>query len=177
MSADERPRVGAPFGSTRLGVATAVRQPDWTPRWRFDLGVRMAASELIPRAHRKAIVYAGTGPLPQDAFSDYGLVEAADYLKNNAIALYVLYFGETPAPELGFLCRETGGQLYSYYAPAGLDPLLAGMRRAVSPRYSLRYISRSDAMFGRNYIELRAEVILHRKSGRAAIGYYAPLSD
>ncbi|MBN1834215.1 MAG: hypothetical protein JW820_00115 [Spirochaetales bacterium] len=177
ISAGERPRVVAPFGSTRLQVATAVRQPDWTPRWRLDLGLRMAASELVPRPHRKAVVYVATGALDQDAFSDYSLVEVADYLKNNAIPLYVLCFGQEPAAELEFLCRESGGALYFYYAPAGLNPLFSGMRDYVGPRYTLRYLSRSDAMFGKNYIELRAEVILHRKSGRAAIGYYAPLSD
>ena len=123
------------------------------------------------------MVFAGTGDLPPDAFADYSLVEVVDYLKNNAIPLYVVYFGESVSPELEYICAETGGGVFSYYAPAGLDALLAAMKRYVSSRYSLRYSSRSDARFGQSYIELRAEVILHRKSGRAASGYYAPLSD
>jgi DNA-binding beta-propeller fold protein YncE len=177
LSADRRPRVDAPFGSSRLEVSEAVRRPDWTPGWRFDLGIRMAASELIPRGQRKAVVYVGSGSLPDDSFGDYTLVEVADYLKNNGIPLYVVYFGRELAPELEFLCAETGGGAFSYYAPAGLNPVLALMRRWVSSRYMLRYTSRSEGRFGMNYIELRTEVVLHRKSGRAASGYYAPLSD
>jgi hypothetical protein len=177
VSAEERPRVAAAFGSSRLQVSASLRRQEWSPRWRFDLGARMATSELIPRSNRKAVVFAGVGTLPGEAFVDYSLVEVADYLKNNAVAFYVVYFGPELAPELEFLCSESGGGAYSYYAPAGLDALLVDMQQRISSRYNLRYTSRADARFGLNYIELRAEVVLHRKSGREASGYYAPLSD
>jgi hypothetical protein len=177
LSADRRARVDAPFGSSRLEVVESLRRPDWTPEWRFDLGVRMAAAELIPRAQHKAVVYAGSGALPADSFADYSLAEVGDYLKNNGIPLFVVHYDTDLAPELGFLCEASGGRAFFYYAPAGLGPLLEARRQQVSSRYMLRYTSRSDDQFGLGYIELRAEVVLNRKSGRAASGYYAPLRD
>jgi DNA-binding beta-propeller fold protein YncE len=177
LSADRRARVDAPFGSSRLDVLESLRRPDWTPEWRFDLGVRMAASELIPRARHKAVVYAASGSLPADAFAEYSLAEVGDYLRNNEIPLFVVHYDVDLAPELRFLCELSGGAACFYYAPSGLGPLVGALSRQLSSRYVLRYTSRSDDRFGLQYIELRAEVILNRRSGRAASGYYAPLRD
>ena len=178
ISAGQQPRVVAPFGATRLEVSRAVREPEWSPRWNPDRAIRLAATELVPRVHRKAVVYAAaSGTFADDAFAGHSLMEVADYLKNNAVGFYVVYFGQELAPELAFLCAETGGEAFAYHAPAGLDPLVAALRSRVTSLYSLRYSSRADARFGLNYIQVRAEVVLHRKSGRAAAGYFAPLSD
>jgi hypothetical protein len=65
----------------------------------------------------------------------------------------------------------------AYFAAEGVANLIADIRRRIGSRYLLQLTSPSESGFGNNYIDLQAEVVFHRKSGRTRSGYFAPLSE
>ncbi len=177
LSAGESASVEAELGASRLEAVQAALRGRPSYDWRFDRGVRLAASQAIPSHSRKAVVFLGTGRLNDGAFSEYSLAEVSDYLQNNSIALYVVHFGTLPDRELEYLCSQTGGNCVSYFSPGGAGTLISEIQKRIGSQYLLTYTSRSDSDFGKSYIDLQAEVILHRKSGRTESGYFAPLSE
>ena len=177
VSAGEKPAVESAFGSTRLTTVRAATLDPWSPRWRFDRSVRLAASVLAPRYARKAVVYLGSGELAADAFGEFSLAQVARYLANNGIAFYAVHFAPTPAEELSFLCAETGGRSWYYFNPRGIEPLVPEAAGRVDAQYTLKYRSRSNPDFGRKYLDIQIEATLHRRTGRAEAGYFAPLTD
>ncbi len=177
ISAGERPALEAAFGSTRLEAVQAATRRAEAQKWRLDLGVRLATTELIPRRSRKSVVFLTRGALSEESFGRYTLAEVLQYLKNNFISFQVVSFGADPAPELRYLARETGGRVYDYFGPAGIGSLVEDIRARVTPLYTLTYTSVSDPGFGERYLDLEVEVILHRRSGRTESGYFAPLSN
>jgi len=178
VSVGEKPVLEADFGSSRLEVMRAAQVPPKGSLWRLDLAARLAASQLAARNSRRVVVLMTQGKLPSAAFKDRSLAEISRFLRNNYIAFYAVSFGPEPASqELAYLCAETGGQVYHYFAPAGMEGLVGQARARIIPLYTLRYTSRSDPKFGSAYIDLQAEVNLQRKSGRDESGYYAPLSQ
>jgi DNA-binding beta-propeller fold protein YncE len=159
-------------------AVAAVRSGGGVSRgWKFDLGLRLAASRLVPDARKKEVVFLSTGTLPQDSFETYGLVELAQYLRNNGIvfSLVDLDGSGADAPELAYLVRTTGGDRYSLSDPKGTVELVDRIRTRRSGTYVLQYRSGSDPDFGRAYIPVEVEVSLVRKSGRDEAGYFAPL--
>jgi DNA-binding beta-propeller fold protein YncE len=177
ISAGQEAVVETELGASRLESVQAARSGPWDPRWRLDRSLRLATSQLIPSSARKAVVLLTTGSLNRDSFSDYTLVEVTDYLQNNSIPLYVVYFGSEVDRELEYICSQTGGSVVSYFSAKGVANLLADIRRRPGSRYVLELGSPSESGFGHNYIELQAEVVFHRKSGRTRSGYFAPLSE
>ncbi|MFP4363953.1 MAG: hypothetical protein ACLFR1_08785 [Spirochaetia bacterium] len=75
-------------------VNAAVNSGEYTDDWQFDLGLRLAGSELIPGRTNRAVVFITNGQLPRTAFSNYGLIELAAFLRNNGIAFYTVYVDE-----------------------------------------------------------------------------------
>jgi DNA-binding beta-propeller fold protein YncE len=179
VSAGFSPQAEAQSGSSRLEtVRGAVDKMEGSWDWRFDEGLRLAASELIPSLQRKAIIFLGTGKLTRKSFDSHSLAELAQYLRNNFISFYpILFSPDSAAGELEYLASETGGRGTGYYGVSGVGDILADIAQRIGPVYTLTYQSSSESDFGRNYIDLQAEVVLLRRSGRSESGYFAPLSD
>ena len=179
VSAAESPTREADFGETRLRFIRQSLQARPTSRWRFDLGARMAGSELITAVSgaKRAIVFLSSGSLGSNAFRTYSLTETAAFLRNNAVAFYPVLFGtQTPDEDLAFLASETGGKVFSVTSAGGMQEVVNDIASRVGPLYTLRYRSPTPPEFGEKYIFLEIEVTAQKVSGRDESGYYAPPS-
>ena len=170
VSAGEQPlREGLQEGSAAPGGS-------YSPRWRFDLALRLAATDLLPGRKKRAVVFVGSGRLGELAFERYGLSELAAYLNNNGIIFHAVLLGDAPpAEELRYLCEQTGGQFMSLYRPQGIGPVLSTLKSSPTGSYTLRYRSQLPTDFGRAYLPVEAEVYLLERSGRDNTGYFPPL--
>jgi DNA-binding beta-propeller fold protein YncE len=177
VSAGEKPAVEAAFGSTRLAAMRSATRDPWSSRWNFERAVRLGVSQLAPRYGRKAVIFLGSGELGPEAFGEFSLVQVARYLANNDVAFYAVSFSPALADELAYLCAETGGRDYHYFAPRGIDDLVPTAAARSGSTYTLKYKSRSNPDFGRAYLDVQVEATLARRSGRTESGYFAPLSD
>ncbi|MDR0599739.1 MAG: NHL repeat-containing protein [Treponema sp.] len=175
VSAGESPfreRVGA--GAS--GLAAAARAGSYSPYWRFDGGLRLAASDLLAGEKKRAVVFIGSGALGELALEQYSLSELASYLANNGISFYaIIVGGESAGEELRYLAEETGGAVADLYQPAGVVPLIRSIGEKGSGSYALRYHSSLRTNFGRDYLPVEVEVYLMERSGRDRVGYFAPL--
>jgi DNA-binding beta-propeller fold protein YncE len=161
-----------------LDAAARGAPASYDPRWRFDLGLRLAATELLPGEKKRSVVYVGSGGVGELAFEQYGLSEMAAYLANNGVVFNaVIVGGGTPSEEIRYLCRETGGQVMSLYRPAGIGEMIRGITGTPSGSYSISYRSQLSTDFGRAWLPVDAEVYLMQRSGRASTGYFPPLED
>jgi hypothetical protein len=174
VSAGEQPlREGLPGGSA---VAAAARGGAYSSRWRFDLGLRLAATDLLPGQKKRAVVFVSSGHLGELAFERYGLSELAAYLNNNGIIFHAVILSDAPPDqEIRYLCEETGGQFMSLYRPQGIGPVLEALKSSPTGSYTLRYRSQLPTDFGRAYLPVEAEVYLMERSGRDHTGYFPPL--
>jgi DNA-binding beta-propeller fold protein YncE len=177
LSAGEQVVVETELGASRLESIQAAQNGPWDQNWRLDRSLRLATSQLIPGAARKAVILLTTGELNRESFSDYTLAEVTDYLQNNSIPLYVVCFGPRVDRELEYISAQTGGSVRPYFSAKGVATLLADIRRRLGSRYLLELRSPSESGFGKNYIDLQTEVVFHRKSGRTRSGYFPPLSE
>ncbi|MDR1930811.1 MAG: 6-bladed beta-propeller [Treponema sp.] len=175
ISAGETP-VRERLGAGNSALAAAARGGNYSPRWRFDSALRLAASDLLPGEKKRAVVFVGSGALGELAFEQYSLSELAAFLTNNGISFYAVTAGGGPVGEdLRYLCEETGGRVTDLYSPAGVGPLIRGISARGSGSYALSYRSSLQTNFGRDYLPVEAEVYLMERSGRDRIGYFAPL--
>jgi DNA-binding beta-propeller fold protein YncE len=148
----------------------------YTPRWRFDLGLRLAATDLLPGEKKRAVVFIGAGSMGDLAFEQYTLSELAAYLANNGIIFHAVMVGGNPADEaLQYLCDQTGGQLISLYRPEGIGQVIESIASHPTGSYILSYRSQLPTDFGRAYLPIEAEVYLLERSGRDSTGYFPPL--
>ena len=188
VSAGEQPSKESPdsaAGTTpaaRLASAARGNGSSYSARWRFDLGLRLAATDLLPGEKKRAVVFvgAGTGPgSPQSGelnFDQYSLSELAAYLANNNVVFYaVIVGGGSPGADIRYLCDETGGRALSLYRNEGIMPEIKNLKEESSGVYTLSYRSALSTDFGRAYLPLEAEVYLMEKSGRDSTGYFPPL--
>ncbi len=176
ISAGEQP-VKERIGSAAL-LQTAARgqSASYTDRWHFDLGLRLAATDLLPGEKKRAVVFITSGTIGQLGFERYGLSELAAYLANNGIVFYaVIVGGNAPDPEIQYLCSQTGGEAVPLYRPEGIKPVIEGLKRRPNGTYLFQYRSGLPTDFGRAYLPVEAEVYLLERSGRDATGYFAPL--
>ncbi len=179
ISAGRKAILESDFSATRLETVRAATNPvrGFKPGWRFDLGVRMAASQLIPRQSRKYIVFLTRGQLNEDSFKKYTLAEITNYMRNNFIGFYTINFGsESIGGELAYISAETGGKNYNFFASSGIEHIISELSEQISPVYMLKFVSPSEPDFGLRYIDLQVEATLQRKSGRTESGYFAPLT-
>ena len=148
----------------------------FTPRWRFDQGLRLAATDLLSAAAKRSVVYIGSGDLGELAFEQYSLSEMAAYLANNGIVFNAVIIGQEQASAgVEYLCRETGGRAMQLYRPRGIGELIKSAAETPCGLYSFTYNSRLPADFGRAWLPVEAEVYLMERSGRDNTGYFPPL--
>ena len=173
----ERLGNGASGGVTADVLAQAGRgsASAYTARWRFDLGLRLAATDLLAGAKKRAVVFVTSGRLGELAFEQYSLSELAAYMANNGIVFLAVLVGGNPADaDIRYLCDRTGGSVLSLYRPEGIGPALEQLTRMSSGSYILNYRSRLPADYGRAYLPVEADVYLLERSGRDSIGYFPP---
>ena len=162
----------------QLSLENAVRgsQGIDTPRWRFDLGLRLAATDLLSAGPKRSVVYIGSGDPGALAFEQYSLSEMASYLANNGIVFNAIIVGGAQAsPGIEYLCRETGGRAFALYRPRGIGELIKSIAETPSGLYSFTYNSRLPTDFGRAWLPFEVEVYLMERSGRDNTGYFPPL--
>ncbi|MDR0476009.1 MAG: 6-bladed beta-propeller, partial [Treponema sp.] len=165
----------------RLASAARGNGASYSARWRFDLGLRLAATDLLPGAKKRAVVFvgagtSGSGSLGDLAFEQYSLSELAAYLTNNNVAFYaVIVGGGSPGADIRYLCEETGGAALSLYRSEGIMPEIGKLKERSAGAYVLSYRSMLPTDFGRAYLPLEAEVYLMERSGRDSTGYFPPL--
>jgi DNA-binding beta-propeller fold protein YncE len=148
----------------------------FNPRWRFDLGLRLAATDLLAAAPKRSVVYVGSGNLGDLAFEQYSLSEMAAYLANNGIVFNAIIIGGGPiSASLNYLCRETGGSAKHLYRPRGIGELIKSVADNPSGLYSFTYNSRLPTDFGRAWLPVEVEVSLIERSGRDHTGYFPPM--
>ena len=160
-----------------LEAAARAVTATYSPRWRFDLGLRLAATDLLPGEKKRSVVYVGTGgDIGVLAFEQYSLSEMAAYLANNGIVFNaVIVGGGAPSDEIRYLCRETGGSALPLYRPEGIRGLIANITAIPSGSYAITYRSQLQTDFGRSWLPVEAEVYLMERSGRDSSGYFPPL--
>jgi len=159
-----------------LDAAARGRPQDYSARWRLDLGLRLAATDLLAAEKKRSVIYVGTGMPGALAFEQYSLSEMAAYLANNAIIFNAVIIGNTPASEeIRYLCRETGGKVLALYRPQGIREMIESLARTPSGLYSISYRSLLPTDFGRAWLPIEAEVYMMERSGRDTSGYFPPL--
>jgi DNA-binding beta-propeller fold protein YncE len=166
-----------------LAAAARGTTAQYSSRWRFDLGLRLAATDLLPGEKKRSVVYVGSGSLGELAFEQYSLSEMAAYLANNGIVFNAVLVGGGGAQgalaeaseELRYLCRETGGKALPLYRPEGIKEIIENVAFLPNGLYSLRYRSSLPTDYGRAWLPVEAEVYLMERSGRDSSGYFPPL--
>lgn len=163
------------LGIQRFSIA-AAEAGEYTEDWRFDLGLRLAASEVVSWPGPRAVVLVTQGDPGEHGFDDYPLDVLASYMRNNDIAFYCIYTRPDPfrPDEFEYLAEYTGGGSIYLYQTEGIAPLLNEISSRQSGRYFFSYQSTSDTDFGNRYLEVEAEVFHFKRSGRAESGYFAP---
>jgi len=176
VSAGEQPlreALGAGLSATAQGGGGAAA---YSPRWRFDMALRLAATDLLPGNRKRGVVYVGGGALGDQAFDLYSLSEITAYLRNNGVAFYaVLLPGGQGDQAVRYLAEQTGGQVLSLYRPQGIAQALDQLATQPTGAYTLSYRSSLPTDFGKAYMPLEAEVYLLERSGRDNAGYFTPL--
>ncbi len=154
-----------------------IPEGNYTRNWQFDLGVRLAASKLVQKSDRRAVVFLTSGKLPPESFSHYSLDEIYEFLINNNITFYAVYTGSKSdvSPELAYLCRKTGGEMLQLYRPAGVSRIIGDIQKKHMGTYVLTYSTKQDSNFGRDALPVEVQVSLFGRSGRGESLYYAPL--
>jgi DNA-binding beta-propeller fold protein YncE len=178
VSAAAQPRreQGVVTGLNALENAVRATADIYNPRWRFDLGLRLAATDLLTAAPKRSVVYIGSGSLGELAFEQYSLSEMASYLANNGIVFNAIIIGQGQiSAGLEFLCRETGGRAMHLYRPRGIGELIKSVADTPTGLYSFTFNSRLPTDFGRAWLPLEAEVYLMERSGRDNTGYFPPI--
>ena len=163
---------------TRLASAARGANASYSGAWRFDLGLRLAATDLLAGEKKRAVVFVGAGNSSPGrlAFEQYSLSELAAYMTNNNIVFHaVIVGGGAPGADIRFLCEETGGQALALYREEGIMPVLESLKDVSSGYYVLSYRSFLDTDFGRSYLPVEAEVYLMDRSGRDSAGYFPPI--
>jgi hypothetical protein len=161
---------------TSLNSAARGSASDYDPRWRFDMGLRLAATDLLPGAKKRAVVFVTSGGLGELAFEQYSLSELAAYMANNSIVFNAVVVGGRPAAEdIRYLCRETGGEVLPLYRPEGIRDIIQSLAAHPSGAYTISYRSQLSPDFGRAYLPVEVEVYLMERSGRDGTGYFPPL--
>ena len=193
VSAGEQPVkenfAGDPFSQDQalpaaaLAAAARGNRASYSARWRFDLGLRLAATDLLPGEQKRAVVFVGAGTAPgassslgELAFEQYSLSELAAYMSNNNIVFHAVIVGSgAPGADIRYLCEETGGQVLALYRNEGIMPVINSLKEKTSGCYVLSFRSQLPTDFGRAYLPLEAEVYLMERSGRDSTGYFPPL--
>lgn len=173
VSAGEHPIKEALTPPSALSASARGSPSTYGPRWKFDLALRLAATELLAKEKKRAVFFITTGKLGERAFERYSVSELATYLANNGIRFYAaLLSNVNPDEELTYLCKQTGGQLIFIFRPSGIAPAIAQLKNAPTDLYALKYTSTLPTNFGHSYLQVEAEAYLLDRSGRDVMGYF-----
>jgi sugar lactone lactonase YvrE len=175
ISAGKNPSLVAEEGTPREDIIRTVLQTSsYSADFSIGTGIRLGASQIAGSMDKKAVIFLYSGnPVPFN-FDQYRLVDIMQFLRNNNIRFYYIYFehGKT-REELDYLCRETGGESFFIYETGGISSLAQKIRESKNGYYLLEYKSKSFDEFGRKYIPVRLETVYNRKSGRDELGYFS----
>ncbi|MCH5291366.1 MAG: hypothetical protein J1D88_06390 [Treponema sp.] len=142
----------------------------------LDLGVRLAANELINGEKKRGVIFITAGTVGQRAFTSYGLSDVSAYLNNNSISFSTVVLDQRqPAQEISYITQNTNGSAYYVYRPEGLGTVVSDIIALPSGLYQLRYTSALSTEYGRKYLPVEVETYLLNRSGRDETGYFAPL--
>ena len=142
---------------------------------RFDLGLRLAAGDLLSGAKKRHIFYITSGAeLGDAAFEQYALAELAAYMLNNDIIFNTVLVDEGAAgDELGYLCSETGGSVIPLYKKEGLASVVGALGNRAASSYTLSFTATGNARDA-GFVPVEAEVYLLERSGRDSAGFFLP---
>jgi len=144
--------------------------------WKFDMGLRLAANDLVNASRKRAVVFLSTGEIGAQGFGRYSLNDLSAYMGNNGILFSVVYLDRSSAPaEYEYLTRSTGGDSWYLYRNEGLAKAVERIRNSPNGVYLLRYTSVLPTDFGKAYLPVEIEAYLMNRSGRDESGYFAPL--
>lgn len=176
ITAEEVPVLDLDQGSNIEKIKDSLNEnTNYSNDWSFDLGMRLASSQLMEGGSRKAVVFLSSGHLNQNAFSHYSLAETLDYLNNNGIVFYTVYINQNDiSPELEYLCKETGGLTLPLYGPTGINEILPHLRSKPSGSYTLKFKTDRDSDFGRRALPVEIQVSHFDRSGKDRSVYYGP---
>jgi DNA-binding beta-propeller fold protein YncE len=170
-SLPRREQQGLPLENSVRGTADLFRAD-----WRFDLGLRESATNLLTASAKRSVVFIGSGNIGDKAFETYSLSELANYLANNNIVFNAIIIGGGQVSSaINYLCAETGGRAMPLYRPRGIGELIRSTAEIPSPLYSFTFNSRIPTDFGRALLPLEIEVYLIERSGRDNTGYFPPI--
>lgn len=178
VSAGEMPLrdVESAVSSDPLNEALLQGADDLSDNWSCDTALRLAASGLLNRSKKRALVLFTSGVLSPESFERYSLVDLARFFSNNFIRLYVVIPRDKEVPrELAYLTEKSGGAVIPLFRSQGLGPLVNRIADQQDGRYILGFNSRLDPDLGRAYLPLEVQAFLHGRSGRGESAYYAPL--
>lgn len=147
-----------------------------SPRWAFDLAVRLAVNDLVNASRKRAVVFLRSGEPGESSFNRYSLNDLASYMTNNGVIFSAVSLDNSALPdEYAYLTERTGGKAWYVWDREGLAPLVRHLTEAPNGMYLLSYTSAMQTDFGKRYLPVEAEVYLMNRSGRDESGYFAPL--
>lgn len=142
----------------------------------LDLGIRLAANDLVNAQKKRGIIYLTAGTTGQNAFTKYSLSDLTAFLNNNSISFSVINLSQQGLSDaVSYLVRNTAGEAYYVYRPDGLTPVISNIVNLPSGVYTLSYTSSLSTNFGHDYLPVEVEAYLLNRSGRDESGYFAPL--
>ncbi len=155
-------------------IKNILQSTSYSSEFALGAGIRLGASQIVRSMDKKAVVFLYSGKPSLFKFDQYRLVDIMQYLRNNNINFYYIYFEPGAVnEELDYLCRETGGSAYYIYEPDGIGEIANVIKDSPSSYYLLEYRSKSFEEFGRKYIPVKLETVYNKKSGRDEMGYFA----
>ncbi len=177
VTASDSPVIDSGTGGTLLTKLESLEAGAYSENWRFDLGARLAVSNLLQFRTKRAIIFLTEGTLEEGRhFDDYSLSETLQYMKNNFVSFNVVSFGTgEPGEDLRYIADGTRGSTYSYRQPKGIEGIVTDIRGKTDPRYAFKYKSSADTGFGEKLIPLSVEVRFRARSGRDESGYFGPI--
>ena len=76
----------------------------------LDLGIRLAANDLVNAQKKRGIIFLTAGSATQNAFTKYSLSDLTAYLNNNSISFSVINLNQgSPSDEISYLVSNTAG--------------------------------------------------------------------
>ena len=179
VNAGVNPVLSGPEGLSVSEIIAAATDPDgFSEKTQFDMGLRLAVSQLIPGRNKRAVVFITDGKIGTDPFESYELNNLLYYMQNNSIIFYTVYIQSSDRSgqeELEYLCRESGGKSYFLNNSLNLSEIAKDLQDKKSGNYMIKYTSASETDFGNAFIPVEAEIFLFNRTGRDESGYYAPL--
>lgn len=165
---------GSPSSLSSFSVR-ALATP-YTENAALDLGMRLAANDLVNGEKKRGIIYITSGTVSQNAFTKYSLSDLTAYLNNNSISFSTILVDTLlPAAEVDYLTENTTGTMYYVYRAEGLAPVVEDLIALPSGLYQFSFTSNQTTEFGKKYLPIEVETYLLNRSGKDESGYFAPL--